>query len=118
MNNEMARRAAARKVRPIWPWIVVLPSAPETQTDSGLHLVASEDAVPAQAEVVGLPSIPPEASTALYVGATVFIKKYQALLYLVDKVEVMLVPHDAIVGLLVRDRRDRDQKLQEMVGKA
>lgn len=109
MNDDAARRAAARKVRPIWPWIVVLPSAPETRTDSGLHLVASEDAVPAQAEVVGLPSLIPDGSgLQVYLADTVFIKKYQALLYLVDKVEVMLVPHDAIVGLLVRDRRDRD----------
>lgn len=93
---ERARRGAAAKVTPLYPYVVVLPVVPEAQTDSGIHLVQMEDATPAKAEVVKTPVEQPYLTVE--VGDIVLLKKYQGLLYEIDGQEVMLVPFEAIVG--------------------
>lgn len=88
---------AAKRVSPLGNWVVVVPVRDNTTTESGIELVALENAVPAKVRIV---SVGQEVSPLIAPGGIALILKYQRVVFDVDGVEVTLVPADAIVGFV------------------
>ena len=95
--TEDPRFVAASKVQPFGKYCVVLPLVPENVSEGGLHLVAAGDEMPAKAHVI---TAGPKCESAVE-GMLVLIKKYQGMLYEIDKEEVLLIHEDALVGQVI-----------------
>lgn len=95
--TEDPRFVAASKVQPFGKYCVVLPLVPENVSEGGLHLVAAGDEMPAKAHVV---TAGPKCEFVVD-GMLVLIKKYQGMLYEIDKEEVLILSEDAIVGQVI-----------------